>query len=278
MISDRDRDIIEVEQGDVVFQLNNDEVFGSVYTDIWTKYKLSPEYIDLRYLEKALFEFFSDSKVTVIEGIYTYQATTTIEALEGHVYNMFEIDFTDEERIIEFPIEAVYDSLEERFLSFEFDLSNLLDKEISNSYEEPKWFISLSFEHLNQDFEISLVEQAEDDHVDDFNLNSFLNIVHEYSYEMIKGLINFSSDQDLIQVEFEDDGVYRLKMNKLDNIENLYIQVFDDKQNLIRTFELNSCDDASSYWQYDEGIYYLKISGDIINEDTSEYSFLFLSN
>ena len=30
MISDRDRDIIEVEQGDVVFQLNNDEVFGSV--------------------------------------------------------------------------------------------------------------------------------------------------------------------------------------------------------------------------------------------------------
>ena len=122
MISDRDRDVIEVEQNDVVFELNDDQVFGSVYTDSWIKYKLSSEYMNLRYLEKALFEFFSDSKVTVIDGIYTYQATTTIEALEGNIYNIFEIDFTDEQRIIEFPIEAVYDAVEERFLSFEFDL------------------------------------------------------------------------------------------------------------------------------------------------------------
>ena len=245
LVSDHEKDPVSVENGDVIFEVLEDEIFGYFFTDVWTKYELSPDYSNLKYFESIIFDFFTDDTVTVADGMHTYESTTTLATLIGNIFNMFEMDFAEEDMSIEFPISAIYSSKESRFLSFEFNLNPIINQGSFHYPDTTDWKITLTFDVLNEDFELNIIGDIHDDYVGDFNQSSILEIVHRFCFEMIRGSIDFSIDKDLFKVEFEDDGIYQIKATKLNNIDNLYIHVLDEYRNPIRTFKLDAEDRKS---------------------------------
>lgn len=271
-----------IENTDLVFEYDGDKLYNYMYDDLWIKHEINKHIVNVIGFEETVFDFLMNLTEETIDDNVIYKAIVTMEDIKDSGYTAFGGNVAEKYYNVEIPIIATYSIVEERFISFEFDFINVLkamdaDQGLTTS-EEDYWKVKFEYTCIDDDFDLVIEDYVMDDFIDDFSQETITDIVELYSYELIKGCVDYSTDHDLIKIEFETNGLYQLSLQAFDGVHDLVISILDNNHNIVRTFNLNNDDDHTSYWNYAEGTYYLIVSGDLVEATAANYSLIFLSN
>ncbi len=282
LLSEDEKTNIIIEDKDIIFEYVNDTVFSYVFDKIWNRYEIDNSYLNIKNFESVLFSFF-DSPIVVNEGnIITYTSRLNFKDLKGSMYNVVGDYVPDKYLNNDFEVTAFYDKELKRFTKFCFNLSDIFISDLEDKGEfaqsDASWMICFSFEDINKDFSLRLNEYQLDDHYNSFSQMDILSLDSLYSFDMIKGNIDYKNDSDIFEVEFESSGLYRISLRDITTTANISIQILDSEHNFIREENLSSVDILTKYFSFNEGTYYLVISSTDVQFEETGYKLLFLGN
>ena len=281
LLTNQLKDTFEIYHEDVVFEMEEDKLYSYIFEDKWSKYEVSDSYLSLKNIEHVLFAFFTDAEVQNTNFEIVYTDTLTMNDLKGKITNILDLEIDQDLYDQEFSMSAVYSKNEERFISFTFDLTEQM---ILSDYEETfyssdaAWTLTLDFKNIDQEFHVLVDEFIEDDYYNDFTHKGILEFDEKYSYELIKGTVNYESDQDILTLIFDKTGLYKLMLKDINTLNDLVVTIMDEQQNVVRTLTVSAHDNFSNYWNFSKGTYYICIESIGSSDTPTNYSFLFITN
>ena len=280
LLSNEDREVVNINSDDVIFEFDNNVLYGYMFEDIWHKYEVDNNYLSIRNFESILFSFFKDATESISDEYTVYETYLNLSDLEGKMYNVTSHEMDKEFYGDDFLVTAYYSNIENRFTSFSFDLSDILvkmNKEIGTiTTSEAEWKVNFTFEEINEDFSVSINDYVFDDYLNGFEHLDLFDFDQRFSYEMINGSMSYLHDQDVIKVEFKETGLYRLFLTNITSTKKLLITILDSNMDIFLEEEIDVTKTMSDYETYNEGVYYIVICVDDTEFNEIAYSFLFL--
>lgn|GEM_PF-2748097 len=266
---------------DIVFEYDDNMLYGYVYDDVWRKYEVDSSYLNIKYFESVLYTFFTESETITDDGYVVYQAYLNLDDLEGRLYNFTTEDMPKEYYGTDFLVQAYYSIEDQMFTSFTFDLSDIyadMEGEEGNVNSGVSWIVEFAFDEFNDDFSVNLDNYVYDDYLNSFNHVDMFDFDSQFSYEMVKGTVDYTLDQDILRIEFEETGIYKLMLTNISSLSELKITILDANYEVYREEVVDFNHMTSGYWNYPKGLYYIIVSSSEIDFIETTYSFLFVSN
>lgn len=282
LVTDEEKTNMVVKKGDIMFEYLEDTLYSYVFEGVWAKYEINLNHLNIKNFESVLFSFFENPVIKRENNSVEYTSYININDLEGSLYNILGENFTQKYRDEDFALKAYYDNDLKRFTSFTFDLSEIYKSEMKDngvfSSDETSWMINFSFENINEEFSILLNQYQLDDYYNSFAQLDILNITSNFSFDMIKGNLDYQDDQDILQIEFEVTSLYRILLKDISTTAKIRIEILDSNYNFIKEEYLSSVSLQSKYFSFSKGIYYIIISSVGEQFEETAYKFLFLGN
>ncbi len=257
---------------DKVFLKENKKAFNVIFGEVWTRTEVSNKVSELLEFDSYLLTSLETINTTVSEDDVEYKGTISNEKLL-RLFEVYRLDNYTRETTQNFEVTANFDKDAQRFTSFAIDCTSFLSEQASVD----SWVVTFQYDFDNTDFAFELDDCVDDDYVKYFDDLSYLQVEHMKSYDLLKGSIDYGSDVDMIEVEFEESGLYTLNLRNIDFSAKINVEIYDQNRKLFKSFELSDERDYSKYWNFAEAKYYIVLSSDC-EESNIEYNLLFLSN
>ncbi|AIO18599.1 hypothetical protein KQ51_00719 [Candidatus Izimaplasma bacterium HR1] len=281
-VSVYDKEDYSVLTTDLVFEYEDGKLYNYIYNDVWIKHEIDSKLLNFVEFENTVFEYFKNATTENIDGKIIYSADISINNIKDSGYTALGGNTSKEYYDIDIPITITFCTTEERFVKFELDFKPVMEAmnvdQGIETLEDDYWKVSFEYTKIDESFEIVISDYIFDDFIDDFDEEAFIGMTELYSFELIKGCVDYNEDKDLLKVEFEDSGLYQLSLRSYEEVDDLVVTILDSNHNIFRTFILNSKDSVTSYWNYTRGTYYVLVSGNLSDCSSADYSLLFMSN
>lgn len=271
-----------INKTDLVFQYENNKLFNIMFDDVWIKHEISSTYFNVKNFETEVMKYLHDISYDINEEEITYVAYLSLNDVKDSGFQAFGDSIPEMYFNVDVPLTIKYSKTEERFISFELDFTPVMiemdqDLGLSTSGDD-SWIIKFEYERLDKEYNLIVDEYVIDDFVDGFYGDMINGIKELYSYDLIKGSVNYNNDQDLIRVEFTKSGIYQLSLRNFNEVLDLNVTILDVNHKIITTFVMNSDNSMTSFWNYAKGTYYVLVSGDLIDNISTDYRLIFMSN
>lgn len=275
-----DANLIDIE--DLVFQFERKKLYNYLFDDVWIKHEVDVSFFNIISFEKVTMKYIQDMKYQFTDEEVNYVAYLSLEDVKDSGYSVFGSNIPEEYFNVKVPLTVTFNKVEQRFTSFEFDFKPVLiqmnnDKGYTTDKED-SWIVKFEYERLNEYFDLVIDDYIIDDYVDDFEQKTLSGITELFSYDLIKGCVNYDHDYDLIKVEFVKSGIYQLSLRNFNDVGDIVVTIMDINHKVITTFNLNNHDPLTSFWNYAKGTYYVLITGNLVDSNPLDYSLIFMSN